>query len=751
MSEKRGLDAELERKAAEKRDPKHEKAARDWIEQVAEVKLDADLFMALKSGVVLCQMIEHIVPGIVGKYTLRPKHYLEEKDNVKKYLAAAVKYGVPGHDLFEELDLSESRKNLDGVITHIYALSRQAQAHGWNGPILGPKYYKSVADQKRIVEKREIEKQEILAARAEYDAGRRQRVKELEEQQQDNDRRQAVLTREKSVRRQVKRSKRNHHLLPFAENRTYEKPETTHKFGLDAEHRDDKYGEDIESAVLDWLEIMSGEQLDFFWACLKSGRILCNVINKIVPGKIPRVSDPKGIAAKEREYITFFLNACREFGVDDSELFDVNDLHKNINMSYVIRCILALSRVLSKNKKYAHIPTIKEIIDPRSRISKQKLDIEEEKIEPSDEATDDEADKVEEVIEPDVPLDAEIPEYVETDTGYKPVPAEESRELLRAPRQAQPLSAPKPWQCWKSTVFRGFYALIFNIFILFFIAGGNFGDVWIRESLIKNTPIFVSSCTNATTTMTKDMMFLDTRDDCRLKLIDEMFMVNSSVVMFAFAIAGIIFDFVNIKLCCIFGLLIKIGGCVLLALSSNGLLESTATMNYTYIGYILFNSASPFVLFSTYHVFTSISKPRLSLATFLASVYFSGGGWVTLALTELSEIFSFSIVMYGYCGVLGFLGCIAALLLPWKKGAVKSKNYYQPVPTIDETDPQPSSLRSSDRVVKAYPDEDDEPFFTGFKNKLSAHYLFIAIFVPIMITSGRLYSLNHRIIESLNR
>lgn len=89
------------------------------------------------------------MPGSVGRYTERPKHYLEgidhwrqtlkisEKANIDAYLSACVAIGVPSQDMFTQLDLSETRKDMNQVVNNLYALARQAQAIGYQGPSLG--------------------------------------------------------------------------------------------------------------------------------------------------------------------------------------------------------------------------------------------------------------------------------------------------------------------------------------------------------------------------------------------------------------------------------------------------------------------------------------------------------------------------------------------------------------------------------------------------------------------------------------
>jgi hypothetical protein len=62
-----GLDHDLQQKMAGKFDQGKANAARVWIEAVTKKQLPADLHAALKSGVVLCELINAIWPGSVSE------------------------------------------------------------------------------------------------------------------------------------------------------------------------------------------------------------------------------------------------------------------------------------------------------------------------------------------------------------------------------------------------------------------------------------------------------------------------------------------------------------------------------------------------------------------------------------------------------------------------------------------------------------------------------------------------------------
>ena len=88
MSDLKGLDKEIHDRISSKYDPQLEQKALDWIGVVAKrspprvVGRDGDaLFEWLRSGVILCEMLNGIVPSIIPQraYTKSPKNMLEER------------------------------------------------------------------------------------------------------------------------------------------------------------------------------------------------------------------------------------------------------------------------------------------------------------------------------------------------------------------------------------------------------------------------------------------------------------------------------------------------------------------------------------------------------------------------------------------------------------------------------------------------------------------------------------------------
>ena len=132
-----GLDRELAEKAAAKYDPDQEAQVRRWIEAVTGERLGgSSLQRELKSGVVLCNLIAIIQPGVCMQPS--PSHMpFKQMENIAAYLVACDRVGVPKHEQFQTVSLFED-KDMGTVLKNIEALGRCAQSlPGYRGPSMG--------------------------------------------------------------------------------------------------------------------------------------------------------------------------------------------------------------------------------------------------------------------------------------------------------------------------------------------------------------------------------------------------------------------------------------------------------------------------------------------------------------------------------------------------------------------------------------------------------------------------------------
>ncbi|KAJ3124497.1 hypothetical protein HK098_001108 [Nowakowskiella sp. JEL0407] len=132
-----GLDKELLAKQNAKYDPEREREARSWIEEVIGEKFPKDNFIeSLKDGVILCKLLNKAANSNVKiNNSTMP---FKQMENINNFLQGLDKLGVPKSDQFQTIDLYEN-KNPVQVIDSIFAFSRHAAKHGYNGPTLGPK------------------------------------------------------------------------------------------------------------------------------------------------------------------------------------------------------------------------------------------------------------------------------------------------------------------------------------------------------------------------------------------------------------------------------------------------------------------------------------------------------------------------------------------------------------------------------------------------------------------------------------
>jgi hypothetical protein len=94
-----------------------------------------------------------------------------------------------------------------------------------------------------------------------------------------------------------------------------------------------------------WVEALVGEQFHaHLQGGLKSGVALCKLINAIKPGLV-RTINIENTPFKQRENINNYLSACKQLGMEDSELFVATDLFEGQNMVIVLHNLFALGSI----------------------------------------------------------------------------------------------------------------------------------------------------------------------------------------------------------------------------------------------------------------------------------------------------------------------------------------------------------------------------------------------------------------------
>eukprot|EP00435_Cladocopium_sp_Y103_P030649 s1754_g7.t1 len=144
-----------------------------------------------------------------------------------------------------------------------------------------------------------------------------------------------------------------------------------------------------EQDVVQWIEAIvgsvKGDTTVAEW--LKSGIILCNLVNAIQPGLI-RTVNQQNVPFKQMENITKFLNAARDLGLPESSMFDTPDLYEEKNVDSVITCIYALGGAVQTvcpefTGPKLGIPLIakgKDVTKPKSKTSSHLLHLDPEQV-----------------------------------------------------------------------------------------------------------------------------------------------------------------------------------------------------------------------------------------------------------------------------------------------------------------------------------------------------------------------------------
>jgi hypothetical protein len=108
--------------------------ARQWIADVTGMAVEGELGDALKSGVLLCEVVNKVKPGHIKKIS-KSKMPFPQRENIKAWTDAARDvFGVPDRDNFETGDLFEQSNMKQVVICILSAGRASASIPGWDGP-----------------------------------------------------------------------------------------------------------------------------------------------------------------------------------------------------------------------------------------------------------------------------------------------------------------------------------------------------------------------------------------------------------------------------------------------------------------------------------------------------------------------------------------------------------------------------------------------------------------------------------------
>eukprot|EP01117_Protostelium_nocturnum_P004932 TRINITY_DN1787_c0_g1_i1.p1 TRINITY_DN1787_c0_g1~~TRINITY_DN1787_c0_g1_i1.p1 ORF type:complete len:1092 (+),score=516.84 TRINITY_DN1787_c0_g1_i1:87-3362(+) len=127
------LEADIETKEEMKFNPELERMARNWIGNVLKndsscppIQSNKPLAESLKSGVLLCKLINEVVPGTIPKIHSSNIAY-QQMENIRNYLSACGKIGLSSLSVFDVPDLYDA-KNLTLVIQNIHSLAAHVKS-----------------------------------------------------------------------------------------------------------------------------------------------------------------------------------------------------------------------------------------------------------------------------------------------------------------------------------------------------------------------------------------------------------------------------------------------------------------------------------------------------------------------------------------------------------------------------------------------------------------------------------------------
>jgi len=119
-----------------------------------------------------------------------------------------------------------------------------------------------------------------------------------------------------------------------------------------------KYDPDRAAKAKKWLEEVLKETFpeETLQEALKSGVRLCQALNLVYPGSIPKINT-KDTTYMQRENLDKYVKACGRLGFNKSLLFDVPDLYDGQNMTKVVENIYELAHFGSRK---AGLPKLEE-------------------------------------------------------------------------------------------------------------------------------------------------------------------------------------------------------------------------------------------------------------------------------------------------------------------------------------------------------------------------------------------------------
>lgn len=125
-----------------------------------------------------------------------------------------------------------------------------------------------------------------------------------------------------------------------------------------------KYSDSDEAEIIAWFQSLgisngpADRGMEGFQEWLKSGHVLCDLMNSLAPGAVKKINNTEKVKMKalrmnkEYENISFFLSACTDYGIDKNDLFQTVDLYEGQNLPQVQMTIFKVGG-MAKKKGFA--------------------------------------------------------------------------------------------------------------------------------------------------------------------------------------------------------------------------------------------------------------------------------------------------------------------------------------------------------------------------------------------------------------
>jgi len=274
--------------------------------------IDMPLATLLKDGVVLCKCVNALCPGLIRRVNVSAIQF-KQMENISNFISACQKLGLESTDIFDTVDLYEGKD----IMKVLNCVSKLRIIYEKNSP----------EDIKNLVSNKGGPKH-----RSRSGVYSRSAVKKSFVTQQKTTK-SARMVRSPTVEPAVKTNVQGQASVSSLDDDCVARQEF-------------KYSAELERIAANWMEKVLKLKPNSllspnFISNIKSGVVLCQLVNAIKPGSIPRINQNTKIMFLWRENVQNFLQSCqKDLGVRDvfttSDLIDEKDTVAVINSIIVV-------------------------------------------------------------------------------------------------------------------------------------------------------------------------------------------------------------------------------------------------------------------------------------------------------------------------------------------------------------------------------------------------------------------------------